>query len=135
MSESAPLLTPREGADAPSRRVRIVRVIGASLLAAGAVVAVAGAFPGGRDAVALLRSGQMPSVSPAPRAARLGDGRWEELQQAQELMMAQEQQQIQADAQVAAVDQASFEDREAAVAHAGPGELASDAVGSSEIWS
>ena len=111
MSESAPLLTPREGADAPSRRVRIVRVIGASLLAAGAVVAVAGAFPGGRDAVALLRSGQMPSVSPAPRAARLGDGRWEELQQAQELMMAQEQQQIQADAQVAAVDQASFEDR------------------------
>ena len=46
-----------------------------------------------QDAVALLRSGQMPSVSPAPRAARLGDGRWEELQQAQELMMAQEQQQ------------------------------------------
>ena len=103
MSESAPLLTPREGADAPSRRVRIARVIGASLLAAGAVVAVDGAFPGG-DAVALLRSGQMPSVSPAPR----------ELQQAQELMMAQEQQQMQADAQVAAVDQASFEDREAA---------------------
>ena len=103
MNESAPLLTPREDADAPSRRVRIMRVVGASLLAAGAVVAVDGAFPG-MDAVALLRSGQMPSVSPAPR----------ELQQAQELMMAQEQQQIQADAQVAAVDQAPFEDREPA---------------------
>ena len=52
--ESAPLLEPREGADAPSRRGRIVRVAAAGLLAAGAVVAVAGGSS--RDAVALLRS-------------------------------------------------------------------------------
>ena len=77
MSESAPLLTPREGADAPSRRVRIVRVIGASLLAAGAVVAVAGAFPGGRDAVALLDLAKCRRFlqPPARRASGTGGGR------------------------------------------------------------
>ena len=88
--ESAPLLEPREGADAPSRRGRIVRVAAAGLLAAGAVVAVAGGSS--RDAVALLRSPAtlttMPSVS--HHEARLGDGRWEEIEEAKRLMMAQE---------------------------------------------
>ena len=97
--ESAPLLEPREGADARSRRGRIVRVAAAGLLAAGAVVAVAGGSS--RDAVALLRSPAtkttMPSVS--HREARLGDGRWEEIEEANRLMMAQERLQMQADAQ------------------------------------
>ena len=123
--ESAPLLEPREGADARSRRGRIVRVAAAGLLAAGAVVAVAGGSS--RDAVALLRSPAtkttMPSVS--HREARLGDGRWEEIEEANRLMMAQERLQMQADAQTAAVEQSAFEDREASVARAGPGELAS----------
>ena len=123
--ESAPLLEPREGADAPSRRGRIVRVAAVGLLAAGAVVAVAGGSS--RDAVALLRSPAtkttMPSVS--HREARLGDGRWEEIEEAKRLMMAQERLQMQADAQTAAAEQSAFEDREASVARAGPGELAS----------
>jgi len=123
--ESAPLLEPREGADAPSRRGRIVRVAAAGLLAAGAVVAVAAGSS--RDAVALLRSPAtkttMPSVS--RREARLGDGRWEEIEEANRLMMAQERLRMQADAQTAAVEQSAFEDREASVARAGPGELAS----------
>ena len=123
--ESAPLLEPREGADAPSRRGRIVRVAAVGLLAAGAVVAVAGGSS--RDAVALLRSPAtlttVPSVS--HHEARLGDGRWEEIEEAKRLMMAQERLQMQADAQTAAAEQSAFEDREASVARAGPGELAS----------